>query len=84
MPQDKSKLNCSVCFSPMVVKECKFISLPRVLLIKINRTLKDTPVLSNLYVECPETLNLAGFTVPNYTGPTVYDLNSTICVNNGI
>lgn len=63
----------------MKVKQSKFNQLPSILLIKIGRTQKDTSLMNNTNVDCPEAWDMSGFVVDGYKGPTAYELASTIC-----
>lgn len=79
-PQDKQKMICSSCGKQMVVGQCRYITLPKILLVKVNRAQKENELWSTQYVDFPDSIDLAGFTNPSFQGPTTYDLNSTVCL----
>lgn len=79
-PQDRQKLVCTTCNRQMSLGECRYLTLPNVLLVKVNRNQKDTELWSKEYVDFPDSLDLAGFTTAGFKGATSYELNSTVCL----
>ena len=77
-PADKSKIQCS-CSKVMKMRKSQFTKLPPLLIVKVDRTGKSGQQLNMQYLQCPDSLDMNGFVVQGYTGPTTYDLVSTIC-----